>query len=60
MLGNSVDAVKATGFPIGDTIVAQECDPTSSFRARCFGLRWRDADFGYGGRQRQSGVHLPG
>ena len=26
MLGNYVDAVKAAGFPIGDTIVAQECD----------------------------------
>ena len=27
VLGNYVDAVKAGGFPIGDTIVAQECDP---------------------------------
>ncbi len=27
VLGNSVDAVKAAGFPIGDTVVAQECDP---------------------------------
>jgi hypothetical protein len=27
VLGNYVDAVKAAGFPIGDTIVAQECDP---------------------------------
>jgi hypothetical protein len=26
VLGNYVDAVKAAGFPIGDTIVAQECD----------------------------------
>ena len=26
MLGNDVDAVKAAGFPIGDTVVAQECD----------------------------------
>ena len=26
MLGNYADAVKAAGFPIGDTIVAQECD----------------------------------
>ncbi len=28
VLGNYVDAVKATNFPIGDTIVAQECDPS--------------------------------
>ena len=27
VIGNYVDAVKAAGFPIGDTIVAQECDP---------------------------------
>ena len=27
VVGNYVDAVKAAGFPIGDTIVAQECDP---------------------------------
>jgi hypothetical protein len=27
VLGNYVDSVKAAGFPIGDTIVAQECDP---------------------------------
>ena len=26
VLGNYADAVKAAGFPIGDTIVAQECD----------------------------------
>ena len=26
VLGNYVDAVKAAGFPIGDTVVAQECD----------------------------------
>jgi hypothetical protein len=26
VLGNYVDAVKAAGFPIGDTIVAEECD----------------------------------
>ena len=26
VVGNYVDAVKAAGFPIGDTIVAQECD----------------------------------
>ena len=28
VLGKYVDSVKATGFPIGDTIVAQECDPS--------------------------------
>ena len=28
VIGNYVDAVKAAGFPIGDTIVAQECDPS--------------------------------
>ena len=27
VLGNYTDVVKAAGFPIGDTIVAQECDP---------------------------------
>ena len=27
VLGNYVDAVKAAGFPIGDSIVAGECDP---------------------------------
>ena len=27
VVGNYVDSVKAGGFPIGDTIVAQECDP---------------------------------
>ena len=26
VLGNSVDTVKAAGFPIGDPVVAQECD----------------------------------
>ena len=26
MLGNYTDVVKAAGFPIGDTVVAQECD----------------------------------
>ena len=30
VLGNYVDAVKATGFPIGDTVVAQECDANAS------------------------------
>ncbi len=30
VLGNYVDGLKATGFPIGDTIVAQECDGTVS------------------------------
>ena len=29
-LGNYVDAVKASGFPIGDTVVAQECDASVS------------------------------
>ena len=29
-LGNSVDAVTAVGFPIGDTIVARECDASVS------------------------------
>ena len=33
MLGNYVEAVKATGFPIGDSIVAQECDPNVVFPA---------------------------
>ena len=27
VIGNYVDAVKAAGFPIGDPVVAQECDP---------------------------------
>jgi len=30
LLGNYVDAIKASGFPIGDTVVAQECDATVS------------------------------
>ena len=30
VLGNYLDAVKATGFPIGDTVVAQECDASVS------------------------------
>ena len=30
MLGNYVDAVKAINFPIGDTVVAQECDASAS------------------------------
>ena len=29
VLGNYVDAVKATGFPIGDTVLAQECDASA-------------------------------
>ncbi|HEY5009725.1 MAG TPA: Ig-like domain-containing protein, partial [Acidimicrobiales bacterium] len=29
VLGNFVDAVKAAGFPIGDTVVAQECDASA-------------------------------
>ncbi len=33
VLGNVVDAVKASGFPIGDTIVAQECDASASVPA---------------------------
>ena len=30
VLGNYVDGVKAVGFPIGDTVVAQECDASVS------------------------------
>ena len=30
VLGNYVDTVKAAGFPIGDTVVAQECDSNVS------------------------------
>jgi len=30
VLGNYVDSVKAVGFPIGDTVVAQECDASVS------------------------------
>ena len=30
VLGNYVDAVKAAGFPIGDTVLAQECDANVS------------------------------
>jgi hypothetical protein len=30
VLGNFVDGVKAVGFPIGDTVVAQECDASVS------------------------------
>ena len=30
VLGNYVNTVKATGFPIGDTVVAQECDASVS------------------------------
>jgi len=33
VLGNYVDSVKATGFPIGDSIMAQECDPNLVFPA---------------------------
>ncbi len=30
VLGNYVDSVKASGFPIGDSVVAQECDASVS------------------------------
>jgi streptogramin lyase len=33
VLGNSLDAVKATGIPIGDTVVARECDSSVSVPA---------------------------
>ena len=33
VIGNSVDAVKAANFPIGDTIVAEECDSGLIFPA---------------------------
>ena len=30
VLGNYIDGIKAVGFPIGDTVVAQECDASVS------------------------------
>ena len=50
VLGNYVDAVKAVGFPIGDTVVAQECDANASGAEHgLYALRCRNAGFGNGG-----------
>ena len=59
VIGNYVDAVKAAGFPIGDTIVAQECDPGLVIPSgECFKLRQLNADFRSGGPERQSRLQL--
>ena len=56
LLGNYVDGVKATGFPIGDTVVAQECDASvsvpSTVSTHCDAATQIS---GNGGNQRHSG-----
>ena len=57
VLGNYADVVKAAGFPIGDTVVAQECD-SSVVIPTTVGCRLRqcNAGFGSGGHVGQSHV----